>query len=625
MDLAWVRREVRKLYVRKAAQVGVSEAVRNIFLHLAMREPDPAMLILPDEKTGKRVMSKRILPLFDETAELKNLRTDQDRDQSLTSVLLANGFGLQLAWTGSAATLAADPVRTVVWDETDKSKEWDGKESGVGELIDVRTATYENSLFVAMSTPTTSDGPITELAEAASIKLFFFCPCPRCGHYQQLAFERIRYPKRITGESKPADPGASTPTTTTPPTAAPGTTGETGGVEKPINARPPELKRLTDEVWHAIATEADKHRRAELIDAHRAAYYECEKCAAVLLDSQRQRMLLAGYWGTEDGGYKLFVDGHEEGAWPVGGEVSMHYPAQLSLAPKHKYYKIAAEHVRCAGNDKKTQGFRNSWLGEAFKIVTIKTQADHIRQKKLSAPEPMIVPAWAQLLCITVDVQGNDPTTGYFYYVVRAWGFDYRSQLIDYGIVNTFEEMYDRAFTRTIPHESGGAWVPQLMLIDSGNRKDEVYQFVLRDPARIKPTKGASGRQEWPVSKRPQKNSGVVLWLIDTEQSKDALNRLIHDPDPATWCVHNKIGDDYCQQLASEEKIFSKKYKRVKWEKKTSGTPNHLLDCEQQQWAAAYDIGLGLEKPPPAQRTVAVQRSGENTWLGDRPGNWMNR
>jgi hypothetical protein len=54
MDLAWVRGEVRKIYIRKAAQVGVSEAARNLLLHMAMREPDPVLLILPDEKTGKR-------------------------------------------------------------------------------------------------------------------------------------------------------------------------------------------------------------------------------------------------------------------------------------------------------------------------------------------------------------------------------------------------------------------------------------------------------------------------------------------------------------------------------------------------------------------------------------------
>ncbi len=296
----------------------------------------------------------------------------------------------------------------------------------------------------------------------------------------------------------------------------------------------------------------------------------------------------------------------------------------MSLAPKHRFYKIAAEWILCAGNERRTQGFRNSWQGQPFKIVTQKTVPDAIRSKKAGAPAPMVVPDWTRLLCCTVDVQGNDPATGYFYYLIRAWGFGYRSRLIDYGIINTFEELHDRAFDRPIPFEPGGLVVPQLMLIDSGNRKNEVYQFALRDQ-RIKPTKGASSRLDWPVHQRLQKRSGVILWLIDTEQTKDLLNRLIHDPDPKQWEVHNAIADDYCQQLSSEEKVFSKKLRRVKWEPKTSSTPNHLLDCEQQQCAAAYDFGLGAEEPKqaaaPQMKPEAPDRP---AWFPDRPTNWTS-
>jgi hypothetical protein len=35
------------------------------------------------------------------------------------------------------------------------------------------------------------------------------------------------------------------------------------------------------------------------------------------------------------------------------------------------------------------------------------------------------------------------------------------------------------------------------------------------------------------------------------------------------------------------------------WVKKTSSTPNHLLDCEQQQCAAAWDAGCGMPEPEP--------------------------
>jgi phage terminase large subunit GpA-like protein len=75
---------------------------------------------------------------------------------------------------------------------------------------------------------------------------------------------------------------------------------------------------------------------------------------------------------------------------------------------------------------------------------------------------------------------------------------------------------------------------PMTLLIDSGNRADEVYQFALSDPERIKPTKGSNTRLSWPVQKTLQKRSGVILWNIDTEKTKDLLNRLMSDPDPSS-------------------------------------------------------------------------------------------
>ncbi len=153
------------------------------------------------------------------------------------------------------------------------------------ELVDVRSATYENSLLFAMSTPTTADGPITELVENATVRLWFHVPCPHCGHQQQLAFERIRYPRAV----------------------------ETTAGEEPVpTPRPAVFSRIPQETWDEIAREPEKKRKAALVETHRAAWYECEKCQGVVLDHLKQRMLLAGYWGTEDGGYKLFVDGHEE-------------------------------------------------------------------------------------------------------------------------------------------------------------------------------------------------------------------------------------------------------------------------------------------------------------------------
>jgi phage terminase large subunit GpA-like protein len=325
--------------------------------------------------------------------------------------------------------MASDPARTVIWDETDKSKEWDGKESGVAELVDVRTATYENSLLFAMSTPTTADGPITNWSRTRPSGCGSMFPCPHCGHFQQIAFERIRYPRAV----------------------------KYGGRRAAPTPRPDAFSRIPQETWDEIARSRTRtgarprwSRRTggvvRVREVRRGGHTRPPEAADACWPGTGAPKT-AGTSSSLTDTKKGMAGGHRRG---------IDYPAWLSLAPKHRFYKIAAEWILCAGNERRTQGFRNSWQGQPFKIVTQKTVPDAIRSKKAGAPAPMQVPDWTRLLCATADVQGNDPATGYFYYLIRAWGYGYRSRLIDYGIVNTFDELHERAFNRPIPFEAGG-------------------------------------------------------------------------------------------------------------------------------------------------------------------------
>jgi hypothetical protein len=83
MDLC-VRRTVRELWIRKAAQLGVSEAIRNVIMYIAVREPDPLLLVLPNEQVGRKIVRKRLIPLFEDTECLAELATESARDKKLT-------------------------------------------------------------------------------------------------------------------------------------------------------------------------------------------------------------------------------------------------------------------------------------------------------------------------------------------------------------------------------------------------------------------------------------------------------------------------------------------------------------------------------------------------------------
>lgn len=550
MDLA-LHPRVRKLSICKGAQVGVSEAIRNVVGYLADREPDPVLLNLPNEQHGRGIFADRILPLFEDTPRLRELMTKDGRDATLSQVSLCNGFVLRLAWSGSAASLAAHPIRVVLNDEIDKFTPWTGNESDPISLAEVRTATYPNSTIISTSTPTTRDGLIFRLWEASPIKLEFRCRCPRCRQLQALTFDRLK--------------------------------------------------------WEAPEA-GNQHERAAALLASQQAWYECSHCGAKLVESDRPSMLMHGCWSTPDGTYQLHVDGREIGELPPEAEVGLHLSALHSLAPKHRFANIAAEFIRTKDDPMRLQNFRNSWLGEVFEIQTAAARSDVISVKSASAPDPHVVPSWAVALIATADTQKD-----HFWFTIRAWGHNFKSQLIHYGIATTFDELYRVCLKSSFPIDgkTGEAATPSHLLIDTGgNRTGEVYQFAMQDIGRIIPCKGASQKMQRPWQLSPQPN-GITLRLIDTDYFKDALFRLMNDEtDGERWQVHNAVTDDYRHQLVSEHKVFDRRKHREVWIPRTSGAANHLFDCEVLQCAAA-DMGnfgmsqqqLAASQPPPERDT----------------------
>jgi hypothetical protein len=156
---------------------------------------------------------------------------------------------------------------------------------------------------------------------------------------------------------------------------------------------------------------------------------------------------------------------------------------------------------------------------------------------------------------------------------------------------------------------------------DSGGpRWSEIYQLAQSDQ-RIHPTKGSNQKRTWMVDERPQKRHGVVLWEIDTEQSKDLLHRLIHDPDRTKWLPHNAINEDYAKQMCSESKVFNPTLRREEWVEIIKNN-NHLWDCEHQQAAVAWRLGAGLPEPASPESDRPAQSTDRKNPLNTHKGRW---
>lgn len=562
MDLC-VRPELDEITFRKAAQVGVSEAVRNVIGYYAHQEPDPLLLVLPDEKKGRKIVRRRILPLFESTPCLKALLTDQARDQQLSEVALANGFLLSLGWSGSPATISSDPQRIVINDEVDKFQPWSGREADPVSLGYGRTQTFAGRRkIINLSTPTTRDDLIMARWEAAPIKLGFYVPCPYCNVRQTLRFDQLRWEKFDVAE--------------------------------------PE-------------------QQAALVEAKQAAWYECAHCRQRIEDRRRERMSIQGVWAVS-------AEAAEPGAgpvsavdWPAGRRVGMHISALDCLwIPLHA---VAAQFLRAQGDPARMQDFRNQWLGEVFEQQLVPTQAATFAIKTKGANPVNTVPVWAQRLLATVDVQKD-----HFYYVVRAWGHGLRSQRVRHGLCQTFAEVTDLCLQTEYPAQDQrrSGFVCDLLGIDSGYRTDEVYRFALEHGPQVKVLKGRDDPQSVPIQLRrvtytppDRKRAPYQVWLhlLDSEYFKDLLagklTATIPVPQPdgtlqdePLWALNDQDDPDYARQMASEHKVLLRRGRTrpaERWVKKTSGAANHYWDAEYMQFALAHVARVDLLRPVPRQ------------------------
>lgn len=598
MDLA-LRGTVRELWIKKSPQIGVSEALRNVIGAMAHQSPDPMLLVMPDEKKGRDIVRKRLMPLFEDTPELAALLTGLRTDKKLSAISLTNGFDLSLGFSGSPSSIAADPFAIVIADEVDKYERTPGREGDVVELLKARVRTLVETgkgRVIAPSTPTTPDGPVTVGHDACAIKLEVYVPCPHCGHEQVLRFDRL--------------------------------------------------------AWDKLKDLPDPRERAAAIQSRQAAWFECERCTAHIENRSKAEMLRRHYWATADGAWKLHYDGREEGAQPAGYTVGMHLPAFYDLAVN--WADIAAAFVLCDGRPEKLQSFYNDYLALDFKIAVSVTVAS--RFAELCRPNPetgfvppaaKIVPIWASRVLMSVDTQKD-----HFYYVVRAWGHRMRSQRVAHGRAASFEELRELFY--------GSAWHypaeadPQVfrplrifrMAIDSGGtddgsrdatRTDEVYQFCNGDALHLLPFKGSSKpleeRIRWrfvtytpPNTKRDPYD--VRLWLWDGGFFRDLLSSYIAGMlptiDPATgeltgeepqWLLNDELDEQYNRQMSNVVKSRVRKGRTQveQWMPRTPGARHDYHDCEAQMVALAHGPGECHTLLTPqmiAQQRAAQQRRG---------------
>lgn len=592
---------INEIGISKAAQVGVSEAVRNVLGRRAHVNPCGVGVLLPDEETGRKVVNKYWRPVFDgrEVPALRDLQTGDPSHMTMHRFMLANGMDVQLQWAGSASSLAAEPRGFIFCDEVDKYPKWDGVEARPTDLARVRTNTYrDKAKIVLCSTPTTEDGEITRFADECGIKMYYHSTCPHCGTGQRLRWDAVKW-------------------------------------EFPDGVKKLELFRQADHLESADENAVD------------TVWYQCESQACQAspsrgrisqrqFDVMVQRLWLGTIVGEgETGDWRIHADGRIEGQKPPGRRAWVSFPGYVDTC--RRLSRMAADFWRRRNDPAKLHHFKNSELGEFFIRTVESVKADVFEAKCRANPETgfkpgpaRVVPRWASRLLMAIDMQKD-----HFYYVIRAWGPHLLSRRIDHGMVSSFDQLNELIYLARWHYEPEEApageprepW-PALRIeyagIDTGGstrshiaemagdvtRTAQSYLWVRNDPIRRLALKGSSTHVDLGLRRsrvkydlgQGREEIELFLHLLDPSYWHERLASMVRakipEVNPATgevlgevdqWQLNNADDPVYNRHMAEVTRRPTKKGGGVEWVwgPKTDGARHDYHDCERMMLAMA--------------------------------------
>lgn len=381
-------------------------------------------------------------------------------------------------------------------------------------------------------------------------------------------------------------------------------------------------------VWPKDAVPATARREGGLY---------CPTCGSHIEDGWKDSMNAAGryraYARDVDGEYKRLDDA------PATSKMIGYWVSGL-CSPWQTWRDLCGD--LCAAyrsHDPETiQATLNTYCGELYRTTGDAPAWQDVRA--LSRPYARrTVPSSAQVITAGVDVQKDG-----LYFVLRGWGFNLSSWLIDHGFLAGDTEwddvwtLLDRAIAvpiKDMPITRG--------FIDSGYRPGEafrtpdnqVYAYCRRRFGMVFPSKGHDTQvrpliaRDIDVTVRGQTlKNALKLWHLDTDYFKTWIYSRVRWPETADsghFLLHQDVDEDYCRQLVAEECVTKASGRRI-WIARRS-RPNHYLDAEACAVAAAFSVHVQAlaENPPPPRPPAPSSSSSTRPASSPAPDRYQRR
>lgn len=180
-----------------SAQVGKSEVGVNFFGYVVEQDPGPMIIVLPSHDEAAKYVRTKLQPAIDETPSLRSRVQEvsgrSERGSTAAFKRFGGGFA-QITFAGSSKGLQMLSARYTIGDEV---SEWPAEAGERGDPVSQlkkRTETYERDrkrLWV--STPGILGSCRITALYLTSDRRQRYVPCPHCGAYQVLTFDRLKW------------------------------------------------------------------------------------------------------------------------------------------------------------------------------------------------------------------------------------------------------------------------------------------------------------------------------------------------------------------------------------------------------------------------------------------------
>lgn len=180
-----------------SAQVAKSEVGINFFGFVVTQQPGPMIIVLPSHDEAIKYNRTKLQPTIDETPTLRRKVLEMagrtERGSTAAFKRFAGGFA-QTTFAGSSKGLQMVSARYTIGDEVSEWPQSAGERGDPVEQLKVRTKTFERDRkrYWASTPAIAGTCRITKDYERSD-RQKRYVPCPHCGAYQVLKFERLKW------------------------------------------------------------------------------------------------------------------------------------------------------------------------------------------------------------------------------------------------------------------------------------------------------------------------------------------------------------------------------------------------------------------------------------------------